>query len=39
LGIVVLVATFFYSYRKIIPFKIAIDNLLVTAPIISPVIK
>ena len=39
LGIVVLIAAFIYSYRKIIPFKIAIDNFLVTAPIISPVIK
>ena len=39
LGIAIIVAVFVYSYRKIIPFKIFIDNLLVTAPIISPVIK
>ncbi len=39
LVIVVIIAGFVYSYRKILPFKIAVDNLLVTAPIISPVIK
>lgn len=39
LGVFILIAAFIYSYRKILPFKIAIDNFLVTAPIISPVIK
>ena len=39
LGIVLLVITFIYSYRKILPFKIFIDNLTVTMPIISPVVK
>lgn len=39
LVVVAIIAGFIYSYRKILPFKIAVDNLLVTAPIISPVIK
>ena len=39
LAVVILIVGFIYSYRKILPFKIAVDNLLVTAPIISPVIK
>ena len=39
LGVVIAVIAFIYSYRKILPFKIAIDNLMVTAPIVSPVIK
>ena len=39
LVVVILIVGFIYSYRKVLPFKIAIDNLLVTAPIISPVIK
>lgn len=39
LGVIIAVVAFIYSYRKVLPFKIAIDNFMVTAPIISPVIK
>lgn len=39
LGLVLLVVIYIYSYRKILPFKIFMDNLAVTAPVVSPVIK
>ncbi len=39
IAIISVIAVFVYSYRKILPFKIFIDNLMVTAPVISPVIK
>lgn len=37
--IIVAVIAFLWSYRNILPFKRFIDNIMVTAPIISPVIK
>jgi len=38
-GITFVIVAFAYSYRKILPFKIFIDNLTITAPIVSPVVK
>lgn len=39
LGLILLVVTYIYLYRKVLPFKIFMDNLAVTAPVVSPVIK
>lgn len=39
LGIFSVIVSFVFSYRKILPFKIFIDNLTITMPIISPVVK
>lgn len=39
IGIVSVVTVFIYSYRKVLPFKIFIDNLTITMPIVSPVVK
>ena len=37
--IIIIVVGYIYSYKKILPFKIFIDNLMVTMPIVSPVVK
>lgn len=37
--IFIAVTAFTFSYHKILPFKIFIDNLTITAPIVSPVVK
>ena len=39
LAIFAVIVSFVLSYRKILPFKIFIDNLTITMPIISPVVK
>ena len=38
-GILLAVITFIYLYRKNLPFKIFIDNLTITLPVVSPGVK
>lgn len=38
-GIIATIVVFLYSYRKILPFKIFMDNLTISMPIVSPVVK
>ena len=39
IGIISVIVLFVFSYRKILGFKIFIDNLTITMPLISPVVK
>ena len=38
-GIIFVIVTFTYLYRKVLPFKIFIDNMTITLPIVAPVVK
>ena len=39
LWILSVVVAFVFSYRKVLPFKIFVDNLIITMPVVSPVVK
>ena len=38
-GIIAIIVLFILLYRKVLPFKIFIDNLIISLPVISPVVK